>query len=257
MRPLSGLLLALSLVVLGPRPAHAQASARADSGRFIVFSGETPVARERYVVQWLGDSLVFSAVSERQFQDEQGRRLPYQKVLGLVADARDLGLLRYVSNEDFRGSKIVRGLVPGDTSITYYQEHDGAGEAFRLVQPPGRLYVMESPLFSLFEVICRSLSEKTFTTRRVQLLALSDSLSTPVATVTRLAADTLGLGSQRVVTRHYRFEDPSATFDLWADARGRLIRLVHEPSGLHVEREPDASPPPERQPKRAGSGTRR
>jgi len=257
MRPLSGLVLALSLLAVVPRPAHAQAPARADSGRFIVFSGDTPVAREHYVIQWMGDSLVFSAVSERQFQDEQGRRLPYQKALGLVADARDLGLQRYVSNEDFGGSRLVRGLVPGDTSITYYQEHDGAGEAFRLVQPPGRLYVMESPLFSLFEVICRSLSEKTFTTRRVQLLALSDSMSTPVATITRLAADTLGLGGHRVVTRHYRFEDPSATFDLWADADGRLIRLVHEPSGLHVEREPDAAPPPGRPPKRDAPGTRR
>jgi len=42
-----------------------------------------------------------------------------------------------------------------------------------------------------------------------------------------------------VPVRRYRFEDPSASFDLYADSRGRLMRLVHAPSGLHVEREPD------------------
>jgi hypothetical protein len=254
MRPLLGLALALCLLPAAPRPARAQ-SAAADSGRFIVFQGDTPVAREHYVLQWRGDSLALSAASDRQLQDEQGNRVPYRKVMLLVADARDLALRRYVSNQDFAGSKLVRGLVPGDTSITFYEERDGAGDAYRLVQPPGRLYVMESPFFSLFEIVCRSLSEKTFTSRPVQLLALSDSMTTPIATVTRLAPDTLGLGEHRVVTRHYRFEDPSAVFDLWADSQGRLIRLVHAESGLHVEREPDTTPA--RKPKRAASGTRR
>jgi hypothetical protein len=231
------LLLALLAFAL-PVVARAD-SAPPDSGRFIVFQGDMPVANEKFVFQFLGDSLALTAVSRRTMQDEQGQRHNFEKTMLLVADSRDLGLQRFLSIQDFRGNKISRGLVPGDTSITYYLEENGEGNAFRLVQPPGRLYVMDSPMFSLFEVVTRGLVGKTFKSRRMQLLALTDSMSTPLATVTTLKPETLQVGDRRVPVRRYKFEDPSAAFDLYADSRGRLMRLVHAPSGLHVEREPD------------------
>jgi len=237
MRP-SRLLFLLAALAL-PVVARAD-SAPPDSGRFIVFQGDMPVANEKFIFQFQGDSLTLTSVAQRTMQDEQGQRHPYEKYMVLVADARDLGLQRYHSIQKFQGNTIQRGLVPGDTSISYYVEENGGGEGFRLVQPPGRLYVMDSPMFSLFEVVTRGLSGKTFTTRRMQLLALSDSMTTPLATVTALQPDTLKMGSKRLPVRRYRFEDMSASFELYADSRGRLIRLVHELSGLHVEREPDA-----------------
>lgn len=237
-------LLALGLLLAAPA-AHAQSSMASDSGRFVVFQGDTPVAHERFSITWLGDSLVIEAVAERTLKDEQGVRHPMQKLLSMVVDSRDFGLIRYISVEKFQGHDRTRGLVPGDTSITYYDERDGGGSAMRLVQPPGRLFVLDSQLFTLFEVMCRSLAPKTFATRRVQILALADSMSTPLATVTLVRPDTLRLGDRRVPARHYSFEDESAFFDLWADAQGRLMRLSHE-SGLRVEREPDPASPPRR-----------
>jgi hypothetical protein len=229
----------LALLALALPAVARAANAPPDSGRFIIFQGDVPVANEKFVFQYLGDSLALTAVSRRTMQDEQGQRHNFEKTMLLVADARDLGLQRFHSTQEFRGNKIQRGLLPGDTSITFYFEENGGGEAFRLVQPPGRLYVMDSPMFSLFEVVTRGLVGKTFTSRRMQLLALTDSMSTPLATVTTLKPDTLRSGELRVPVSRYRFEDTSASFDLYADSRGRLIRLVHEPSGLHVEREPD------------------
>ncbi len=236
MRPY--LLLLACLALTWPSAARAD-SAPPDSGRFIVFQGDMPVANERFTFQFLGDSLTLTAVARRTMQDDQGQRHNYEKVMVLVADSRDFGLQRYLSVQEFRGVTVQRGLIPGDTSMTFYFEESGAGQAFRLVQPPGRLYVMDSPMFSLFEVVTRGLAGKQFTSRRVQLLALTDSMATPLATVTTLKPDTLKLGEKRVPVRHYRFEDTSAAFDLYADSRGRLIRLVHGPSGLHVEREPE------------------
>src|SRR5512134_1029946 len=222
------------LALLAPALARAQATAPADSGRLIVFEGDLPVAHERFTFQFLGDSLALTAISERRLQDERGQRHLYRKTMLLVADARDLGLRRYFSVQEFLGQNTTRGLVPGDTSITYYVERDGAGEAHRLVQPPGRLYVLDSSLFSLFEVLCRGLADKTFTTRRVQMLALTDSMTVPLATVTRLRPDTLRAAGVRVIAQRYRYEDPGATFELWADPRGRLLRLAHAGSNLHV-----------------------
>ena len=236
MRPFLPLLACLTLLL----PAISRAaSAPADSGRFVVFQGDMPVANERFTFLHQGDSLSLTAVSRRTMQDPEGKRHAYEKYMLLVADSRDLGLQRYLSIQTFQGETVHRGLVPGDTSVTYYLEQNGVGEAFRLVRPPGRLYVMDSPMFSLFEVVTRGLAGKQFASRRMQLLALTDSMSTPLATVVSLPPDTLQLMGRRVPVKHYRFEDPSASFELYADARGRLIRLVHAPSGLHVEREPD------------------
>ncbi len=235
-------LVCLGLAALLAAPAaHAQPRAAvADTGRLIIFQGTTPIAREAFAFNHMGDSLFVVAVNERKLQDDKGQLHPFKKTLSLVVDSRDFGLIRYTSIQEFQGHFTTRGLVPGDTSITYYEEFDGAGNAMRLVQPPGRLFVMDAQLFSLFEVMCRSLADKTFTSRRIQLLALADTMATPLATVTQGKPDTLTMGNRRVPTRRYTFEDPTVRFELWADMRGRMLRLVHEETGLHVEREPDA-----------------
>ena len=251
MRALLLLALAASVAASAPRAAAAASSTPPDTGRFLVFQGAMPVAHERFSLHLLGDSLLVAAVAERTLQDETGERHPMRKTLSMVVDSRDLGLIRYTSVQEFQGHTVTRGLVPGDTSITYYLEVDGGGNAMRLVQPPGRLYVLDSQLFSLFEVLCRSLAPKSFTTRRVQVLALADSMTTPIATVTMGKPDTLRLGKLRVPSRRYTFSDESVTFELWADSRGRLMRLVHEPTGLRVEREPDVATPLRRRPRPA------
>jgi hypothetical protein len=241
---------ALALLLL-PAAALAQSRTEADSGHFVIYQGDVPMARERCTFQWMGDSLVITAVHQRTLQDEQGVKHPYQKLLALVVDSRDLGLRDYTSIEQFQGQTVTRGLVPGDTSISFYEERDGMGNAIRLAQPPGRLYVMESNLFTLFEVISRSLAGKTFTSRPIQVLALADSLRTPIATVTAGRTDTLRFAGRRLAARQYTFADPSATFELWADARGRVLKLTHELSGLRVEREPDLPRPPRKYTRRA------
>ena len=249
MRRPSLVLLALFAGLAVAAPARAQSPTQADSGRYIVYQGDVPMAHERNAFQWMGDSLVITAFTQRTMQDDQGTRAPWTKSFALIVDARDLGLKSYTSNQEFQGHRLTRGLVPGDTSISYYEEVDGAGNATRLAQPPGRLYVMDAHLFTLFEVILRSLAPKTFASRPVQLLALGDSMVTPIATVTRGAADTLRFGARRVASRRYTFADESATFEIWADLRGRMLKLTHD-SGLRVEREPDAAAPSRR---RAGS----
>jgi len=238
-------LLALGLSFALAAPASAQNPTQADTGRYVVFQGDTPMAQEKNAFQWVGDSLVITAFTRSTMEDAQGARHPWTKSVAMVVDARDLGLMSYTSNQTFQGHTLIRGLVPGDTSISFYEEIDGAGTASRLAQPPGRLYVLDSQLFTLFEVVCRSLAPKTFTSRPVQLLALGDTMGTPVATVTRGPVDTLRLGSRRVAARLYTLADESATFQIWADLRGRMLKLTHA-SGLRVEREPDPVAPARR-----------
>jgi hypothetical protein len=259
--PLAVLLVAVFAVLaaLPPaRPADAQARVSVDSAQFAVFEREVPVATERCMYNSIGDSLVVVATMQRTFVDEQGGRHPLRKSMMLVVDAYDMGLIRYHSTQKFDDHEIVRGLIPSDTSLTYFIELDGGGNADQVVQPPGKLFVMDSQMFSLFDVLSRSLASKTFTTRRVQLLALqTDSLAAPIATVTALGADTVLIGRSKQVMKHYAFEDESARFELWSDREGRLVRLIHADSELRVERvptSPASAPKPPGGKKPSGGG---
>lgn len=245
MRTLSSVLAtALLATLMSPAaPARAQTPTVADSGMLVVYDQDLPVAREEFVWQDFGDSLIVSATARRTLADDKGERHAYEKGMLVVVDSRDFGLLRYLSNQTFQGQTAVRGILPGDTVMTYYTEFGGTGNASRLVQPPGRLFVIDTPMFSLFDVLVRSLAGKDFTTRRMQLLVTStDTLSMPIATITRAEPDTLLIGERRLPAQHYILVDPSVQFDLWADTKGRLLRLSHLGSGMRVERRQPAPP---------------
>lgn len=241
-RYLPAYLLALASVFVTPT-ARAQTATVADSGMLVVYDGATVVGREEFTWENQGDSLHVTARASRPFVDPQGHRVRFEKSMEVIVDARDLGLKRYLSNQSFAGHKVVRGLLPEDTVLTYYNEIDEIGDALRLTQPPGRLFVLDSGLFSLFDILTRSVVTKEFVTRRVQLLTLTpDTMLTPIATLTRAPDDTLRFGRRRVPTRRYVFEDATVRFELWADRQGRMRRLVHAESGLRVERLPDEAP---------------
>jgi hypothetical protein len=235
--------------------AHAQVPAKADSGLLVIFQGLTPVAHERYTYQVDGDSIMVTAVHRRQVVDDQQSKHTFEKSMLLVVDARDLGLRRYLSNQHFRDRAVTRGLIVTDTVFTYYTEVDGVGDATRIALPPGRMFVFDSALFTLFDVICRSLKGKEFETRRMQLAEMSpDSLLLPMATITQARADTLAIEGRRVPVRRYRLDDAGVQFDLWADRDGRMMQMRHEESGLRVERV--VEPKPVAKPRRTGTPKR-
>ena len=226
----------LAAIALAPPAALAQVPAVTDSGVFVVFDHDQPIAHERWHYQMMGDSIVVTALAERTLEDETHQRHAFRKAMLLVVDRHDLGLMRYLSTQTFDGRTDVRGILPGDTVMTYYRESDTGGKGDRLVQPPGRLFVLDSQLFTLFDVMGRSVASREFHSRPIQLLALgADTLTAPVATLTRAAGDSLA-GDRRTRLVRYGLDDESLHFDFWTDPEGRLVRFEHAPSGLRVER---------------------
>ncbi|MEQ1833653.1 MAG: hypothetical protein ABL977_11410 [Candidatus Eisenbacteria bacterium] len=233
------------LLFAAPGRAQVPATAVTDSGMLVVFDHDLPVAHEKFTWEWYGDSIIVTANAKRSLADAEGKRHEYEKTMLVVVDSRDFGLLRYQSDQRFQDKLASRGILPGDTVLTYYTEFDQSGNAVRLVQPPGRLFVVDTPMFSLFDVLVRSLAGKEFERRRVQLLVTStDTLVMPLATITRGKLDTLQIGSRRIPAQQFRLEDPSVQFDLWADTKGRLLRMTHASSGMRVERAQPAAPAP-------------
>jgi hypothetical protein len=246
----------LGLALLAPAATGAPGK-EIDKGSFIVYSQGKVVGAESFSIVVRGDSLSVSSQAYQTFRTDQGEE-SIDKRMVLLADGSDYGLRMYQSNQKFRGRELVRAIVMGDTAFTLYREMDGAGEGDRRVLPPGRIFVLDSQLFSLFDLICLSLRERTFETWPISLVTLGERDSVLEATATHLGHETIRWSSKPVKARKLQISDGGTVFLVWADPAGRMLRLVHEPSELRVERDAQAvkprrpPTPPETQSKPSG-----
>jgi hypothetical protein len=232
------LLLVLGVLFAAPSLRAQQTSgSRVDGGRLIVLDRGTPVGYEDFEYERQGDSLLVSGIHTRTLRETDGTTAKWVKKFGLVVDGRDFSLRGYTSNLEVGGHLTVKGVVPGDTSMTVYSEVDGAGTAERLVQPPGRLFVMDPPLFTLFDVVCRNVSAQSLARRPIELVTLGDPAATARATMSAAGPDTIRWGGKRMVARRYLLADDRGTFLAWVSPEGQMLRLLHEASGLEVLRE--------------------
>ncbi|MEO5988165.1 MAG: hypothetical protein ABIU54_08940 [Candidatus Eisenbacteria bacterium] len=232
--------LAASLLCLCSLSARADGPMTLDQGYFIVFQGDQPVAREHFEYVRSGDSLVVTAVVERKIRDASGVEIKFEKTSQTVLSEFDFGMRTYLSKQTFEDHSTVKNVSTDDTTLTVSSEVDGAGGIDRIVRPAGRLYVMDPLVFSLFDIICRSLSPQSFTKRPIQLITLGATSTTTEATVSAAGADTVRWGGKRVVTRRFVMTDPGSRFTVWMDPKGRMLRLEHDGSGLSVVREQPA-----------------
>lgn len=230
-------LLALALVAPVSRAAAVESI---DKGSFVVYSRGRVVGAETFSIEGQGDSLNVFSRAYQTFHTDAGEE-SVDKQMVLVAQRADFGLRIYQSTQKFRGESLVRGIVIGDTAFTLYREVNGSGEGDRRVMPPGRVFVLDAQLFSLFDLICLSLKERSFETWPISLITLGERDSVLEATATHLGTETIRWSEKPVKARKLRISDGGTDFLVWVDpVNGRMLRLVHEPTELRVER--DAPP---------------
>lgn len=220
-----------------------------ERGRLIVFEGGEPVATERFAFTDTGDSLIIEAVHSRRKRGPDGQVVEFKKSMGLIVGRLDHGLIRYLSNQDSDGHLTVIGtsMVPDDTVLTVFREVDGKGDATTLRLAPGRVFLVDPLMFTLFDVMCRNLGRQSFASRPINLVALSDPPNAIEATVTRAAGDTLRWGGKPVVTTRLTFVDKGTTFRAWVNREGQMLRFETGDGHVRVERE--APPTPARRPR--------
>jgi hypothetical protein len=213
-----------------------------DHGRFIVLDRGRPVGSEEFQYTRQADSITVVAGHVRTLRDSTGAVKKWVKNCSLVVDAQDFGLRRYTSNQLFDTHEIVRGILPGDTAMTVYSEYDGAGGADLMSQPPGRLFIVDPPMFTLMDVICRNVSAHELEKRPVEMIALGEATHAVEGMAIAAGPDTIRWGGRRMVSRRYVLQDDEVTLFAWVSPSGQLLRLVHEASGLEVLRE-EPKPP--------------
>jgi hypothetical protein len=245
----------LAALALSAAPAAA-ALETLDEGRMIVYQHGKAVRVEDFTMDRNGDTLVVRAGSYLGAAGPEGGRP--DKTMALQVDAPDYGFVRYQSEHIMGPDTLKRGVETsrGDTLCTIWREINNYGEGTRVVLPPGRLYVLDPPLFTTFTFIARTLHGRTFEQRPIEMLVLSPRDSMVEATVTNQGTETIRWGARPVVARKLLLADTKTRFTLWVAPDGRMLKLEQAESGITVERQAPPlkrrtpAPPPKPQPKK-------
>lgn len=234
-RPWASLLAAGTILVAAASPARA---AVVDQGSFKIYANDRPLGAETFELSDAQDSLIVRARQYLALPTTRGDE-PLEKSVDLLVSRSDFALRQYQANRIFRGATTKRAVVVADTHYVAYREEGRGGEGESRVLPPGRVYLMDSQVITLFDLICRGLFGKTFDTRPLNLLALGPRDTMLDARAVSLGNETIRWGGRPLVAHKYQIlADTQTTFTAWVSPQGQLIRLTEPVAGLRAERDP-------------------
>jgi hypothetical protein len=212
-----------------------------DEGKLIVSQHGKAARLEEFSLDQDGDTLVVRAQS-RVTAGRKSARRP-DKIMALEVGALDFTLVRYASDQILGPDTLRRGIetTPGDTVFSIYRELNEHGVGDRLAMPPGRLYILDPPLFTTFDLIGRTLQGKVFDRRPIGMLILGTPDTIVEVMVTDLGNASLRWGGRAVTTRRLRIADQRTQFTAWISPEGRMLRLEQPATGILVERQAPAA----------------
>lgn len=231
------LLLAALLGAAGVRSAAAAVRIdplHNDNGTYRVYFRDRLLGTETFSLEPRGDSvMVFSNIDE-QIPTPMGDQKLDKKV-SLTIKTLDYDLLAYSSEQTFLGRKLTRALSPGDTVFTTYRETTEVGSGDTYLRPPGRMFVIDSQVFVLFDVLLRSLHGKMFE-RPMSVVILGDRDSVMDITCRPGASETISVQGRQRSAQRVLLTDGTNEFTAWVASSGQMLRLDQPAAGLRVER---------------------
>lgn len=225
--------------LLAPAAARAEeASSVPDEGTFIVYVHDKPVSTEHFTYTVVADSVILAAKITIPPPDSAARDTFFKTVV-LTMRASNFDPHEYTSIGTIAGHRVLRGLTFGDTSFTAIRElNEMGGEAALMVRPPGKVFVIDPQVFSVFDLICRNMYGRTFTSREINMVVLGARDAVRQGTVEDLGTEKLRWGERPVTTRKLAISDDQARFVAWMSPVGRMLKLEAAQAGLRVERQP-------------------
>lgn len=215
-----------------------------DEGVFIISQYGKPVRAEEFAIQRMGDTLLVRAASlvSRPGQAER----PVDKSMVLIVGPFDFAMGSYWSQQIAGPDTLRRGVevTPGDTVLTVWRQINGGGVGDVLAMPPGRMYILDPPLFTTFNFIGRTLQGKVFDRRPIKVFVLGARDSIVDATVTDAGNESIRWGGRPVLARKLIIADAATSFTAWFAPDGRMLRLEQARDSIRVDRK---APPLKRQ----------
>lgn len=234
--PVASLAVTLLALACGAGVARAASPSIPDSGAFKVYQGGVPIGIETFNYLVDADSMLVSAHTRLILPTAKTDTL--FKDAGLVVSVADYEPRQYKSEQHYVGESMVLGIATGDTAMTLYRQYGLKGDAVRVVRPPGKIYIIDPLLYTMFDVIARDLHGRTFDQRTLQLLVLAAPEAVIEATARDRGEETIRWGAKPVTTRKVEISDGRLDFNLWISPTGQMLKLEESASGLRVVREP-------------------
>ena len=218
-----------------------------DEGAFVISKNGKPVRAEEFSIERSRDTLVVRASSMVALPGQAER--PVDKSMVLLVSALDFAMGTYWSQFAAGPDTLRRGveLFGADTVATIWRQINRAGMGDRVAMPPGRLYILDPPLFTTFNFLGRTLQGKPCDRRPIKVFVLGQQDTLVDATVTEVGNETLRWGGRPVLTRKLVIADETTSFTGWYTPDGRMLRLEQPTNGIRVDRR---APPLKRQPPR-------
>ena len=219
-----------------------------DTGTFIISQRGKPVRAEEFAFERMGDTLLVRAASMVSLPGQDAQ--PVDKSMILMVGPLDFAMVDYWSQQSAGPDTLRRGVevAPGDTVMTVWREFNQSGVGEVKAQPPGRMYIVDPPLFTTFNFIGLTLHGKACDRRPIQVFVLGTRDSMVEGTVTDVGTETIRWGGRPVLTRKLVIADEAISFMGWySPDDGRMLRLEQARDSIRVDRK---APPLKRQPPR-------
>ena len=207
-----------------------------DSGTFHVYFRDRLLGSETFSFEPKGSSvLVYSNVEQILPSPHGDQRL--EKKINLTFNALDYDLLNYSSEQNFLGRRLLRGLSIFDTTFTVYRESAETGGGDTYTRPPGRLFVIDSQAFALFDILLRSLHGRQLGERTLPVIILGEPRDSVMEILLSPGPrETIQLNGKPRSARQILLSDGSSRFIAWVSENGAMLRLDQPATGLRVER---------------------
>ena len=207
-----------------------------DEGTFIISQNGKPVRAEDFAIERTSDTLLVRASSMVSLPGQVAR--PVDKSMILMVGPLDFAMGSYWSQQSAGPDTIRRGIevAPGDTVFTTWRQINRKGVGDIVSMPPGRLYILDPPLFTTFNFLGRTLQGKACDRRPVQVFVLGARDSMVDATVTDVGSETIRWDDQPVQARKLVIADEATSFTAWFAPDGRMLRLEQPRDSIRVDR---------------------
>jgi len=214
-----------------------------DYGAYEVYQGDTSIGTETFAFERHGDSLFVHCATKSELPWPD-RVIKLDKSMRLLRSEYDGSLVVYESVQQIGDDRLVRAISPHDTVMTVYREDQNAGYGDTIVKPPGRMYIIDAQLFTLFDVIVRDFADRKFDKRRLQMFVLAQNDTLVEGSIVDLGTETIRWGAKPVQARKLRIGDTQAEFVAYVGPQGRMLELREPVTGLRVIRKAQELKPP-------------
>ena len=228
--------------LLAPAFVHAQGFVP-DEGVYRVYQNDRYLGNERIRFEQRADSAFVRSVVNQLLPHPDGKVDTLSKTSTLLRAIRDGALRGYDSQETLNGDVLTRSLSMSDTTYTSYRQGSAGGFGDTFTRPPGRIYVIDPQVFSLFDVLCRDMHAQRFDERPVTMLYITVRDTAVDGRVKRLGKEPFKLGKETVAAEKFSITDPWSQFLAWVAPDGRMLRLTLPAVGLRVDRDPASFKP--------------